>query len=68
MLKKISKSILGTVQVTLNQLAHSPWVSFVLIFGLNFAVRINDLMKIPAKHLVPDTQWELGAICQSLYD
>ena len=66
MLKKISKSILGTVQVILNQLAHSPWVSFALIFSLNFAVRIKDLMKIPARHLVPDTQWELGAIAISL--
>ena len=65
MLKRI-KPVFGIPRIILDWLAHSPWVSFVLIFGLNFAVRINDLMKIPAKHLVPDTQWELGAIAISL--
>jgi hypothetical protein len=57
---------MGALQAVLNWFACSSWVSFVLIFSLNFAVRINDLMKIPARHLVPDTQWELGAIAISL--
>lgn len=66
MLKRIVNFIFGTIKAILNWIARSPWVSFVLIFSLNFAVRINDLMKIPARHLIPNTQWELGAIAISL--
>lgn len=66
MLKKLGSGISRYLQTALNWLACFPWISFILIFSLNFNVRINDLMKIPARHLVPDTQWELGAIAISL--
>ena len=68
MLKKASKSVLGTLQTSLNWFARSYWISFVLIFSLSFAIRLTELMKIPGRYLVPNPFWELSAIAISLME
>ena len=65
-MKRIVRFAIGTLQVSLNWLAHSPWVSFVLIFGLSFAFHVQTLMEIPSKYLIPNPDWELNAIAISL--
>jgi len=59
-------STLGILQTILNWLANSPWVSFALIFSLSFAIRLDALMSIPSQYLIPNPNWELGAIAISL--
>lgn len=67
---KIQNTIVGivlrTIQNSLNWLAHSPWVSFVLIFSLSFAIHIQTLLKIPSRYLVPNPEWEMISIAISL--
>jgi hypothetical protein len=68
LLKKLVSLSLRTLQAILNWLDRSPWVSFALIFSLAFALRFNDLMKIPGRHITPNAQWELGSIAISLVE
>lgn len=65
-MKRIVRSVLRILQVTLNWLANSPWVSFALIFSLSFAFHMQTLMEIPSKYLIPNPDWELNAIAISL--
>jgi len=60
-------SLLPTlVGTTLPFWLRSPGWSFTLIFGLSFALRVNELMKIPSRNFTPSADWELGAISISL--
>ena len=63
---RLIRSTLGILQTTLNWLARSPWVAFVLIFSLSFTIRLDALMSIPSQYLIPNPNWELSAIAISL--
>ena len=65
---KLCKWFLGSVLAFMDWLARSPWVPFALIFILSFAVRVDELMKIPSRYLVPNSGWELSAIAISLME
>ena len=47
-------------------MVRSPWCSFIVLFLLSFAIRINQLNQIPSRYLVPTADRELGAIAISL--
>ena len=65
-LERIFNSVFGILQAILNWLVRFPWVSFVLIFSLSFAIHMQTLMKIPSRYLVPNPEWEMISIAISL--
>jgi hypothetical protein len=63
---KSSRFVFGTLQNSLNWLAHSPVRAFMFIFALAFGIRYHSLIEIPSRYLVPNPTWELNAIAISL--
>lgn len=59
---------LTNVQGALNWFAHSPKQTFFFIFIPACAIRIQALMEIPSKYIVPSADWELGSIAISLME
>ena len=47
------------MQAALNWLAGSPGITFLFIFILSFAIRLEALMNIPSRYLIPNPDWEL---------
>jgi hypothetical protein len=68
MLNRLGSDILKNIQVVLNWFAGLPAITFLFIFILSFAVRLQALMKIPSRYLVPNANWELGSIAISLME
>jgi hypothetical protein len=48
--------------------ARYPWLSWVIIFVIAFATRYYKLSEIPPRYLIPNANWELGAIAISLVE
>ena len=67
MLKR-KKPVFGIPRAILNWLTRFPWISFILIFSLSFAIRLEALMDIPSRDLIPNPFWELSAIANSLME
>jgi len=66
-MKKVVDSYLWKpILSVMDWLAHTPLRAFVLIFFLGFGIRMRSLMEIPPEYLIPNTDWELGAIAISL--
>ena len=61
-------NLLSVVRAGVDWFACSTWRSFVVIFLLSFAIRVNQLNQIPSRYLIPDASWELGAIAISLME
>lgn len=58
--------LLRGISAALAWVVRSPWRSFVVLFLLAFAIRVDHLRHIPAWDLVPTANRELGAIAISL--
>ncbi len=59
-------SPLVALRSVVNWVSSSPWRCFLAIFPLAFLMRLNQIKQIPAIHLIPSNQWELGSIALSL--
>ena len=66
MSKRPGKLILENTQAALEWLANSPDITFLFIFILAFTIRLEALLDIPGKYLIPTTKWELSSIAISL--
>ncbi len=66
MSKRPGMVILENVQAALVWLANSPDTTFLFIFILAFTIRLEALLDIPGRYLIPTTQWELSSIAISL--
>jgi hypothetical protein len=67
-LKKFAEITMKNVMVAMNWLGHSPGITFLFIFTLTFAIRLEALMDIPSRYMVPTTRWELSSIAISLLE
>jgi len=45
-----------------------PWRAFLLIFLVHVGVQGYFLAKVPARHLLPHTRWEISAVAMALYE
>jgi len=68
MVKKLVRSLVGVLQVTLNWFVNPSWRAFVFIFILAFGIRAYALKGVPPWDLLPSPNRELGAIAQSLME
>jgi hypothetical protein len=66
MLNRASGFTIKQVQAILNWLTKKPKITFLFIFSLSFAIRLDALMSIPSQYLIPNPNWELSAIAISL--
>ena len=66
--KELGKWIFGSTLACIGCLVRWPWVAFILIFSLSFAIRLEALMEIPSQYMVPNPNWELNAIAISLME
>lgn len=66
MLKK--SKLLNALRAGADWIVLSPWRSFILIFLLGFATRLDQLNQIHPRDLIPDASRELGAIAISLME
>jgi hypothetical protein len=46
----------------------TPWRAFLLIFVVHVGVQGYFLAKVPARHLLPHTRWEIPAVAMALYE
>jgi hypothetical protein len=67
-LKRFGEVTLKNTQAALDWLAQSPGTAFLFIFILAFAIRLEALMDIPSRYLIPTPRWELNAIAISLME
>lgn len=59
-------NFLGVLRTSIDWIAGSAWLYFILIFVLSLAIRVYKLNQIPARSLIPSSDRELGAIAISL--
>lgn len=45
-----------------------PLRAFILIFSLHLGIQGYFLTKVPARHIVPHTRWEISAVAMALYE
>jgi hypothetical protein len=58
--------LLSVLRAGVGWLVGSPWRSFIVIYLLSFAIRVNQLNQFSRRYLVPTAERELGAIAISL--
>jgi hypothetical protein len=68
MLKRLGAETIENMQAALNWLASSLSTTFLFIFILAFAIRLETLLDVPSRYLVPNPNWELNAIAISLME
>lgn len=68
MSNRFGKVLLKNMQAALNWLSASPDTTFLFIFILAFTIRLEVLMDIPSRYLVPNSNWELPSIAISLME
>jgi len=58
--------LLSALRAGVVWMVDSPRRSFIVLFLLSFAIRVNQLNQIPSSYLIPTANRELGAIAISL--